>query len=158
MMFLSCLFTYPIYSPPLNEILEETVKNKKSVGIFVADSTRLTYRILQTIGISFVAYICPFFGDIISLDILCCCLFILNGTRWIRVHRHFNGDPSAASFHLFQELSLDQGQMRSHYCNCLQLCVHARVNSLLYSSPDPQHREIEVPPFQPVFVRHSMLK
>ena len=24
MMFLSCLFTYPIYSPPLNEILEES--------------------------------------------------------------------------------------------------------------------------------------
>lgn len=158
MMFLSCLFTYPIYSPPLNEILEETVKNKKSVGIFVADSTRLTYRILQTIGISIVAYICPFFGDIISLDILFCCRSVLNGTRWIRVHRHFNGDPSAASFHLFQELSLDQGQMRSHSCNCLQLCVHARVNSLLYSSSDPQHRKIEVPPFQPVFVRYSILK
>ncbi|KAK8819624.1 hypothetical protein WA556_002612, partial [Blastocystis sp. ATCC 50177/Nand II] len=148
MMFLSCLFTYPIYSPPLNEILEETVKNKKSVGIFVADSTRLTYRILQTIGISIVAYICPFFGDIISLDILCCCRSVLNGTRWIRVHRHFNGDPSAASFYLFQELALDQGQMRSHSCYCLQLCVHARVNSLLYSSSDPQHRKIEVPPFQ----------
>lgn len=70
MMFLSCLFTYPIYSPPLNEILEETVRNKKSVGIFVSDSTRLIYRILQTIGISIVAYFCPFFGDIISLDIL----------------------------------------------------------------------------------------
>ena len=67
MMFLSCLFTYPIYSPPLNEILEETVKNKKSVGIFVSDSKRLTYRILQTVMISFIAYICPFFGDIISL-------------------------------------------------------------------------------------------
>ena len=70
MMYLSCLFTYPIYSPPLNEILEETVKNKKSVGIFVSDSKRLTYRILQTVMISFIAYICPFFGDIISLDIL----------------------------------------------------------------------------------------
>ena len=70
MMFLSCLFTYPIYSPPLNEILEETVPNKKTVGIFVSDSRRLCYRILQTVGISLVAWFCPFFGDIISLDIL----------------------------------------------------------------------------------------
>ena len=70
MMFLSCLFTYPIYSPPLNEILEETVPNKKTVGIFVSDARRLCYRILQTVGISLVAWFCPFFGDIISLDIL----------------------------------------------------------------------------------------
>lgn len=70
MMFLSCLFTYPIYSPPLNEVLEETIKNKRTTGIFVSDPTRLMYRILQTLMISLVAWFCPFFGDIISLDIL----------------------------------------------------------------------------------------
>ena len=67
MMFLSCLFTYPIYSPPLNEVLEETIKNKRTTGIFVSDPTRLMYRILQTLMISLVAWFCPFFGDIISL-------------------------------------------------------------------------------------------
>lgn len=65
MMFLSCLFTYPIYSPPLNEILEETIRNKKTVGIFVSDSKRLIYRLLQTVMISTIAWFCPFFGDII---------------------------------------------------------------------------------------------
>ena len=70
MMFLSCLFTYPIYSPPLNEILEEPIRNKKTVGIFVSDSKRLIYRILQTVMISTIAWFCPFFGDIIFFDIL----------------------------------------------------------------------------------------
>lgn len=29
MMFLSCLFTYPIYSPPLNEVLEASGRSLK---------------------------------------------------------------------------------------------------------------------------------
>ena len=70
MMFVSCLFTYPIYSPPLNEILEETIRNKKTAGLFVADSRRLIYRLLQTVMISVIAWFCPFFGDIIFFDIL----------------------------------------------------------------------------------------
>lgn len=70
MMFVSCLFTYPIYAPPLNEILEETIRNKKTAGMFVADSRRLIYRLLQTAMISTIAWFCPFFGDIIFFDIL----------------------------------------------------------------------------------------
>lgn len=70
MMFVSCLFTYPIYAPPLNEILEETIRNKKTAGMFVADSRRLIYRLLQTVMISTIAWFCPFFGDIIFFDIL----------------------------------------------------------------------------------------
>ena len=89
-MFLSCLFTYPIYSPPLNEILEETVVNKRTVGIFVSDNTRLMYRILQTIGISLVAWFCPFFGDIISLDILIWLNeWLLRFCKWFEVDSSF---------------------------------------------------------------------
>lgn len=103
MMFLSCLFTYPIYSPPLNEILEETMKNKKSMGIFVSDSKRLTCRILQTVMISFIAYICPFFGDIISLDILFVfCVASLHRTRRIRLYSNLLCDSPIPPFHLLQ--------------------------------------------------------
>ncbi|OAO14008.1 hypothetical protein AV274_4300, partial [Blastocystis sp. ATCC 50177/Nand II] len=89
MMFLSCLFTYPIYSPPLNEILEETVKNKKSVGIFVADSTRLTYRILQTIGISIMGLI----GTVISYYVFCL-VNVWCASLLVKVNEYTRKNPS----------------------------------------------------------------
>lgn len=70
MMFLSCLFTYPIYTPPLNEVLEASIREPRSVWIFVSDSKRLGLRIAQTVVISAIAYLFPRFGDIVSLDIL----------------------------------------------------------------------------------------
>ena len=70
MMFLSCLFTSPIYTPPLNEVLEASIREPRSVWIFVSDSKRLGLRIAQTVVISVIAYLFPRFGDIVSLDIL----------------------------------------------------------------------------------------
>lgn len=77
MMYFSCLFTYPIYSPPLNEVLEASgrgrfvesyvVKEKKVKGWFVSDTRRVLYRVAQTAGISLVAWFMPNFGDIVSL-------------------------------------------------------------------------------------------
>ena len=43
------------------------MKNPKTSGIFVSDSTRVAYRVCQTIGISIVAWFLPNFGDIVSL-------------------------------------------------------------------------------------------
>lgn len=70
MMFLSCLFTYPIYTPPLNEVLEASVSSPSTLWLFVSDSRRFLYRLAQTVVISLVAYCFPRFGDIVSLDIL----------------------------------------------------------------------------------------
>lgn len=38
--------------------------------MFVSDPKRLFYRILQTVIISFIAFLFPAFADVISLDIL----------------------------------------------------------------------------------------
>ena len=88
-MFVSCLFTYPIITPPLNEIIEgncydywkrkdvcvkgmtlSIVKNKTEKCMFVTDTKRFLVRVIQTVCISLVAYFFPYFEKIISLDIL----------------------------------------------------------------------------------------
>ena len=79
-MFVSCLFTYPLITPPLNEIIEgncdvkgmtlSIVKNKTEKCMFVTDTKRFLVRVIQTVCISLVAYFFPYFEKIISLDIL----------------------------------------------------------------------------------------
>lgn len=79
-MFLSCLFTYPIVTPPLNEIIEGNCerggerqvidKNTSEKWYFVTDAKRVGIRSLQTLVISLIAFFFPYFEKIISLDIL----------------------------------------------------------------------------------------
>ncbi|KAK8826289.1 hypothetical protein WA538_001429 [Blastocystis sp. DL] len=69
-MFLSCLFTYPIVTPPLNEIIEGNYKNTSEKWYFVTDAKRVGIRSLQTLVVSLVAFFFPYFEKIISLDIL----------------------------------------------------------------------------------------
>lgn len=38
--------------------------------MFVSDPKRLIYRIIQTVVVSFIAFMFPAFADVISLDIL----------------------------------------------------------------------------------------
>ncbi|KAK8804266.1 hypothetical protein WA171_000358 [Blastocystis sp. BT1] len=87
MMYLSVLFSYPIYCPPVNEVLEASVKNKKHFGLFVSDSRRLILRISQTLVIAFIAFIVPNFGDIVSLDILIIIqIMFFNSSGWFCVY------------------------------------------------------------------------
>ncbi|OAO15593.1 10 transmembrane domain, possible aa transporter [Blastocystis sp. ATCC 50177/Nand II] len=66
-MYICCLFTYPIYSVPINEVVEQAIKKKSSAWVFVSDPKRLFYRVLQTVVISFIAFLFPAFADVISL-------------------------------------------------------------------------------------------
>ena len=44
--------------------------NKKECWLFVSDAKRVLLRIAQTVGVSVIAYLFPYFEKIISLDIL----------------------------------------------------------------------------------------
>lgn len=80
LMYISILCSYPIYCPPINEIIEASGKGNEEwwyivehpthKGLFVSDGRRLVLRIVQTLAIATVAYLVPNFGDIVSLDIL----------------------------------------------------------------------------------------
>lgn len=66
LMWISCVCSVPVLLPSTSEVLEKNCPEMKPT-FFVQDKGRLVIRFAQVAGLLMIAYLLPFFGDIINV-------------------------------------------------------------------------------------------
>ena len=70
LMVVTCIGGYPLYIGPIHEVVESGMGIPTTNAYFITSKKFILFRVVETLLISLVASLLPFFSDVLSFNIL----------------------------------------------------------------------------------------
>lgn len=139
LMWLSCVCSMPVLLASTAEVVEKNCPQGDR-SFFVRDKGRLLSRLAQILLLAIIAYLVPFFGEVINIYILrfarhC----LLHPTRRIRLRRHLHPDPCRHPFLRVQNHSHTEAENCSFCSRSRRFHPHGGGHLLLYCYAYPEY-------------------
>ena len=139
LMWLSCVCSMPVLLASTAEVVEKNCPQGDR-SFFVRDKGRLLSRLAQILLLAVIAYLVPFFGEVINIYILLFCRDApLHPTRRIRVRRHLHPHPHHHPLLRVQNHPQPEAENCPLCSRHRRLHPHGRGHLLLYCFAYPEY-------------------
>ena len=128
-MVITTIGSVPLYMSPICEVVETNFGSMKAGKYFIGNGKAIAFRVIMVALISLVAFIFPYFSDVLSFNILRMLIGSSFTSTWkFYIHSRSNDSPLFDPFDLFLEDSVDPFQDSRWDSDCSVIyndgCMH----------------------------------
>ena len=118
-MVITTIGSVPLYMSPICEVVETSFGSMKAGKYFIGNGKAIAFRVIMVALISLVAFIFPYFSDVLSFNILRMLIGSSFTSTWkFYIHSRSNDSSLFDPFDLFLEDSVDPFQDSRWDSNC----------------------------------------
>ena len=128
-MVITTIGSVPLYMSPICEVVETNFGSMKAGKYFIGNGKAIAFRVIMVALISLVAFVFPYFSDVLSFNILRMLIGSSFTSTWkFYIHSRSNDSPLFDPFDLFLEDSVDPFQDSRWDSDCSVIyndgCMH----------------------------------